>query len=188
MIDHFKAIVVGIRNTSPKRKSQTKIHTPLRVADIGTGSGALGITAALEAPEAIVDLIDIDKNCLDCAKSNVDLFTLPCHVLLSDLLSETVDTYDIVLANLPYVPDTLTLNQAAMNEPKLAIFGGPDGLDVYRRLFKMMSVRKNHPLYFLTESFPSQHRQLRTIAASSGFAEAVEDDFIQVFRRIQATA
>ena len=87
----------------------------------------------------------------------------------------------VLLCNLPYVPDKFQLNRAALNEPRLAIFGGPDGLDVYRNLFKQCTDLKLVPGYVLTESMPPQHKQLIDIAQVAGFRLLKADDFIQLF-------
>ncbi len=153
----------------------------MAIADVGTGSGALGITAKLELPSNPVDLIDIDPSALKVAKSNVDLFTIPVSLIESDLLANAPNTYDILLANLPYVPDEYHINEAAGFEPRLAIFGGPDGLDVYRRLFDQLKMAVNKPLYLLTESLPPQHHTLQQIALVNNYRLIDETDFIQVF-------
>lgn len=153
----------------------------IRLADVGTGSGALGITAQLELPELSVDLLEIDEEALNVAKSNVDKFTLSINTIRSDLLGDSDENYDILLCNLPYVPDDFRINQAAAREPKIAIFGGPDGLDIYKRLFKQIQKNHDRPLYILSESLPPQHEALISIAKSAGYRQAKTDDFIQVF-------
>ncbi len=153
----------------------------LRIADVGTGSGALGITAALELPDAQVDLLEIEPKSIQVAKMNVDKFTLNISVITSDLLAQSTKGYDVLLCNLPYVPDSYQINQAALREPRIAIFGGADGLDLYRRLFKQTSERLDQPLYILTEALPPQHAALSSLAERSGYKLQQVDDFIQVF-------
>jgi release factor glutamine methyltransferase len=152
-----------------------------RIADVGTGSGALGITAKLELPNTNVDLLEIDQQALKVAKSNVDKFTLNISLIRSDLLAQSGQDYDILLCNLPYVPDDFQINPAAMREPRLAIFGGPDGLDIYRRLFKQIRNLRKQPLYILTEALPPQQAELAAIAKSVGYDLQQADDFIQLF-------
>ncbi len=158
----------------------------LKIADVGTGSGALGITAKLEFPkdkQVSVDLLEIDPKALEIAKINVDKHTTSISVTESDLLSQSGKNYDVLLCNLPYVPDDHTVNKAALREPKIAIFGGPDGLDLYRRLFKQVQDLKKQPLFILTESLPPQHESLAAIAEQCGYEQDRADDFIQVFRK-----
>lgn len=155
------------------------------IGDIGTGSGALGITAKLELPEAQVELIDIDAKALQIAKMNVDKFTLPVKVIKSNLLAQTTQKYDVLLCNLPYVPDDFKINTAASHEPRLAIFGGPDGLDLYRQLLDQIKIGSNRPLYLLFEALPLQHSNLETLAQSVGYTATKKNDFILVLKRTQ---
>ena len=166
-------------------KIVTKSFTQPKIIDIGTGSGALGITAKLELKNAQVYLSDIDDNCLNNAKINVDFFTLPIEVIKSDLLSSLDRQADILLCNLPYVPDDYEINTAATHEPKHAIFGGKDGLDLYRKLFKQAKNGHNEVLYILCESLPRQHQALTEIASKNDFKLVKENDFIQVFKRVK---
>lgn len=173
----------------PRPESETMIElllklplpTSLHIADVGTGSGALGITAKLELPKARVDLLEIDDVAMEVAKMNVIKFTTDITTTHSDLLAQAPHTYEILLCNLPYVPDGHTINQAAMHEPKIAIFGGPDGLNIYRRLFDQVKVSSVKPLFILTESLPPQHKTLAGIAKAAGYSMRVTDDFIQCF-------
>lgn len=175
----------------PRPESETMIEllknlpampSEVLIADVGTGSGALGITAKLELNSASVDLIDVEQAALKVAKMNVDKFTLNISVYISDLLSAYNADADVLLCNLPYVPDDFEINLAASHEPGIAIFGGADGLDLYRKLFDQLDKRNSKPLYILSESLPPQHKQLQQIALNSGYNLYLEDDFIQVFR------
>jgi release factor glutamine methyltransferase len=151
------------------------------IADIGTGSGALGITAALELHNHNVDLYDIDAGALAVAKHNCELHELHLKVAKRDLLRYSHKPYDAIMANLPYVPNNWRINEAAAMEPRIAIFGGKDGLDVYRRLFEQLSRFSWRPKYILTESLPPQHAKLQVIGLSNGFRILKSHDFIQVF-------
>lgn len=162
-----------------------KLPEILRIADVGTGSGALGITAKLELPNAQVDLVEIDEKALTIAKINVDKFTLEIGLRHSDLLKDLDTDHDILLCNLPYVPDNYPINKAAQREPKLAIFGGPDGLAIYRKLFDQIVARQHRPLFILTESLPQQHASLRLIAEPHGYRQCHVADFIQAFQPIE---
>lgn len=158
------------------------------IIDVGTGSGALALTAKLEMPDAHVIAIDIDKRCLEVATRNATIHDENITFVQSDLLSKfpTITNYlsVIILANLPYVPDDYQINDAALQEPRLAIFGGRDGLDVYRRMFSQLSEYTDIEITVLTESLPFQHAVLQNIARADGFTQVTEEDFIQVFRRL----
>jgi release factor glutamine methyltransferase len=180
---------VSKRVLEPRPESETMIELlkslPLpakpALADIGTGTGCLGITAALELTRAEVDLYDIDSSCLAIAKHNCSLHELKLNVRKRDLLNRPLRRYDVILANLPYVPDHWHINPAAGHEPRLAIFGGKDGLDHYRRLFEQIKTLGWTHLYVLTEALPPQHEELALVAQRAGFKQSDSQDFIQVF-------
>lgn len=151
------------------------------IADIGTGSGALGITAALELHNHNVDLYDIDASCLAVARHNCASHELHLHCHKRDLLNRAVRPYDVILANLPYVPINFMVNQSAAMEPRIAINGGSDGLDVYRRFFDQLKDLPRQPKYILTESLPPQHQKLAKIAKKTGYKSCKSQDFIQLF-------
>lgn len=154
------------------------------IADVGAGSGAIGITVALEIPNCKVEMLEIDKKAAKVAKKNVDLFTLNINVIVSDLLSKSTTTFDVLLCNLPYVPDDYQINLAALHEPKIAIFGGPDGLDIYRKLFDQLKLQNQRPLLILTESLPTQHDILKEIAKKAGYDQLNKIDFVQAFIKV----
>ena len=121
-------------------------RSPRRILDLCTGSGCLGILAALRHPRARVDLVDLSSDALRVAKRNVALHRVGRRVQvwrgdLFDALPER--RYDLVVTNPPYV------NAAAMRrlpaeyrrEPKLALAGGRDGLDLVHRILEDAGAR-----------------------------------------------
>lgn len=173
MIDLLKTIVAN---------RQSPIAS-LRIADVGTGSGCLGITAALELNTQHVDLFDIDASALAVAKHNAVMHELHLRAEKRDLLRNSHTEYDAVLANLPYSPSHWQLHPSILMEPRIAFLGGKDGLDIYRRLFSQVQGFKHPPHYIFTESMPPQHEQLAKIAAACGYKLVKLQDFIQVFMR-----
>lgn len=158
----------------------------LQVMDIGTGSGALIISAKLECPSISAIAIDIDKNCLNLARKNAAKYKQNILFIKSDLIQAIPATKwsnkpVIILANLPYVPDDWQLNLSATKEPRLAIFGGKDGLELYTRLFKQLSGLSHPPRWVITEALPPKHKDLKEIAANSGYELKTTNDFVQVF-------
>lgn len=161
-----------------------KLPDPPYIVDVGTGSGTLGITAKLELPSALVDLVEIDQSALEVAQRNAQKLGAEVECIQSDLL-QSIDTFcDVILANLPYVPDGFLINRAAKNEPRLALFGGKDGLGLYRRMFAQLKEWPRKPTVILAESLPEQHASLSNIANAAGFKLVKTDDFIQQFTSI----
>lgn len=158
----------------------TAIKNP-KIADIGTGSGCIGITAKLEIPGSQVDLYDISDKALKVAEQNAQNLSANVHIKLGNLLETITSQYDIILANLPYVPNNFPINLAATHEPKLALFAGMDGLRDYETFWRQAARLTHKPQFILTEAFPSQHHALATMARNSGFVLEDVQDFIQFF-------
>jgi release factor glutamine methyltransferase len=158
----------------------------ISIADVGTGTGCLGITAALELSNSTIDLYDIDAAALLVAQHNAQLYTMPARYYEEDLLSEARRReYDVILANLPYVSDEYTINQSAKFEPKLALFSGLDGLDDYRIFWSQLGNFETKPRHVITESEPAtQHRALVALASKIGFKIQRTRGFIQLFSLI----
>ncbi len=115
-----------------------------RIADVGTGSGAVAVTLALELPAATVSATDISPQALDVAAANVDQYGVAERVVLlaGDLLDLVPAGIDIIVANLPYVATAdLSLTGPVSREPRLALDGGDDGLDHVRRLCRQVKER-----------------------------------------------
>jgi len=116
------------------------------VADIGTGSGAIAVSIALNVPDASILATDISQDALQVAQRNARKFNVDDRVdfVQCDLLParpEVITTgqhMDLICANLPYIP-TETLHKLPIygREPTLALDGGEDGLDLFRRLIKL---------------------------------------------------
>ncbi|HUC89458.1 MAG TPA: HemK/PrmC family methyltransferase [Patescibacteria group bacterium] len=154
-----------------------------RIVDVGTGSGCIGITAALETG-ANVGLYDIDSQALDVARRNAETFGVVIQSGLSDLLDNVPpDSYDAILANLPYVPENYPINEAAGHEPRLAIFAGKDGLELYRRLWSQVIRSPSKPPLVLTESLLLQHSKMVELARDAGYELSRSKGLIQQFER-----
>src|SRR3989344_785945 len=165
-------------------KSQKLKTKNLVVADVGTGSGALAITASLELKGTQVVATDIDPKCLEIARHNATNHKTDIKFYEGDLLHplSAIGCWPtVILANLPYVPARHQINRAARHEPDVAIFGGGDGLALYRKLFLQLSFSHAKPRYVLIESLPFQHAGLQLIAKSAGFKLHRHQDLIQVF-------
>jgi release factor glutamine methyltransferase len=107
-----------------------------RVLDLGCGSGVLGLSLAAARPRWHVTLADISPEALELTRENAAKLELPnVSFVESDLFSALDGPFDLIAANLPYVPETerATLTKEVQHDPDLALFGGPDGLDVIRR-------------------------------------------------------
>ena len=106
-----------------------------RVADVGTGSGAIAVTLAVQKPEIEVWAVDQSADAVALARENArrNGVTDRVHVVQGDLLEPVPSPVDVVVANLPYLPDSLH-DARYDTEPHEAVYAPGDGLDPYRRL------------------------------------------------------
>jgi release factor glutamine methyltransferase len=128
---------------TPRPATEMLVHRALewigdgrrRVADVGTGSGVIGVTLALRRPESEVWATDVSTEAVELARRNAEQHGVAdrVHVLQGDLLEPVPVPVDVVVANLPYLPDTLH-DPRYDSEPPVAVYAPGDGLDPYRRL------------------------------------------------------
>jgi release factor glutamine methyltransferase len=124
----------------PRPETEHLIETALRspahsILDIGTGSGAIAITLALETKSRVI-ATDISQTALRIAKENARHLEADVDFLTADLAAPLqTNSFDLVVSNPPYVPIADSLpREVREHEPSVALYGGPDGLDIYRRL------------------------------------------------------
>jgi release factor glutamine methyltransferase len=108
------------------------------VADIGTGSGAIAVALALHLPAAQIYAIDISSEALALAQQNVNRYGLAERVRLlqGDLLNPLAAPVDLIVGNLPYTILSEIDEGVRRYEPHQALDGGPDGLELYRRMLQ----------------------------------------------------
>lgn len=105
--------------------------------DLCTGSGAIAVTLKHECPHASVTAADLSFDALKVAASNAQLHQTDVRFVQGDLWQPVEnERFDLILSNPPYIPtlDCDTLQQEVMQEPRMALDGGSDGLDFYRRI------------------------------------------------------
>jgi release factor glutamine methyltransferase len=111
---------------------------PVRIADVGTGSGALAITLAKVRAGAAVFAVDVSPGALEVARGNAERLGAAVTFVEGDLGAPLAAhaPFTLIVANLPYIPTAEITSLAAdvRGEPALALDGGADGLDLVRRL------------------------------------------------------
>lgn len=114
----------------------------LKIIDLGTGSGCIGITLKKKLPTSQVTLVDISKEALTVALENAKQLEADITCLESDFWEKVPGKYHIVISNPPYLKqDEEVENIVVQNEPHLALYAGEDGLDCYQ---KILSEIKEH--------------------------------------------
>lgn len=115
-------------------------YKQIRLCDVGTGSGAIAITLALEEPRLKVIATDISPKALSVAKKNAQRLKVDIEFREGDMLEPLLknqEKVDIFVSNPPYIPDHQEIEAMVKdNEPHVALFGGNDGLYFYRKIFK----------------------------------------------------
>ena len=112
----------------------------LRIADIGTGTGAIALSVIHYTEGACADVVDISPAAVAVARENAEKLGLTerLDVHVGDLLAPLAGrSYDMILSNPPYIPSAdiaELMPEVCRYEPHLALDGGADGLDIYRRL------------------------------------------------------
>ena len=108
-----------------------------RILDLCCGSGAIGLTLKAERPGASVTLSDVSEDALNVAAVNAVRLSLDVSFRRTDLLEGfEPSSFDLIVSNPPYIPseDCDRLQPEVLREPRLALDGGPDGFDLYRKI------------------------------------------------------
>ncbi len=127
-----------------------KLQGAVSVVDLGSGSGALALAIATEAPRTHVIAVEKSADAIHWLKENVSFIDEKVRILESDVATALEGVKcDVVIANPPYIPDSEVLpKDVATHEPAVALFGGPDGMRV-PRLFISAAARLLKPGGFL---------------------------------------
>ena len=140
---HRIVLKTDARALMPRPETETLVEVALAalpqggaLLDLGTGAGGIAIAVKHERPDAAVTGVDLSPDALALARENADRVGVDVELLASDLTAAVRGrAFDVIAANLPYVPDgdPRTEEGVVRHEPHLALWGGPDGMDVIRR-------------------------------------------------------
>ncbi len=157
-----------------------------RILDMGCGSGVLGLTLAAERSGWEVTLADVSPEALALARENAARLEISnASFLDSDLFSAIDGTFDGIVANLPYVPETerATMAREVLHDPALALFSGADGLDLIRHFIPEAFQRLNPGGWLALEIGHDQASQVAGVLQASSFtAIEVKTDLSGVAR------
>ena len=143
-----------------------------QVLDMGCGSGVLGLSLAAARPGWDLTLADVSPDALSLARENAAALEIPnARFLHSDLFAAIDGQFDGIAANLPYVPESerATISREVMHDPALALFSGPDGLDLIRRFIPEAFHRLKPGGWLVLEIGHDQASQVSEILQASAF-------------------
>ena len=142
----------------------------VKIADVGTGCGAIAVAIASSLPHAAIYATDISGDALKVADANRRRLGIEGRVQLvrTDLLLGIRGTLDVIVSNPPYIPteQLSSLAREVQAEPRVALDGGPDGLTVIRRMLAQAAERVNRGGLVLTEIAPEQLDRVMAEAAT----------------------
>ncbi|GAB2721613.1 peptide chain release factor N(5)-glutamine methyltransferase [Paenibacillus thermoaerophilus] len=171
-------------------------NAPLSAADIGTGSGAIAVTLAAERPDWRVTAVDLSADALAVARLNAERMGVAGRIewLRGDLLGpleQAGRVPDVLVSNPPYIEsavvDTLA-EEVRAYEPRLALDGGADGLDCYRRMAESMSRWPRTPTLVGFEVGAGQARAVAELLERAGAWRRIEivADYAGIGRHVVA--
>jgi release factor glutamine methyltransferase len=163
--------------------SSNNYHQPtIKLVDVGTGSGCLGITAKLEFPKLDVTLTDISIKALDIARQNSDILSANVKIIQSDLLQNYPTKPNIIIANLPYVDQAWDRSPETIYEPSLALFAADHGRSIIYKLIDQASKSLVRDGFLIVEADPNQHNSLIEYATKNSFTLTNQLGYIITFR------
>ena len=164
----------------------TDYHLPttkLKLVDVGTGSGCLGITAKLEFPRLDVTLTDISDDALKVATKNAKKLSASVAIIKSDLLQNYSAKSDIIIANLPYVDQAWGRSPETNHEPAMALFADNHGQLIIEELITQASNSLSPGGHMIIEADPVQHSSLIEFAKKQSFTITNKLGYIIAFEQ-----
>jgi len=156
---------------------------PIHILDLCTGSGCIAIALTKMLPDCKIVASDISEEALALAKLNASKLDAGRNIefVSSDLFSKIRGRYDIIVSNPPYIAgfEFETLQKEVLMEPRLALYGGEDGLDFYRRIIQEAPRYLNSGGYLVFEMGFGQAGEIKEIVDGAGAFKVtdIEKDF-----------
>ena len=125
--------------------SKTYLKEPLKILDIGTGSGAIAITLKKKLNSS-VDALDISREALKIAEENANENNVNINFIHSNMLEKVKNKYDIIISNPPYISyDEIVEDIVKNNEPHIALYADNNGIEFYEKILKEVNNYINKP-------------------------------------------
>lgn len=177
--------LIELLNTALPKNQSLLNDQPLRLVDVGTGSGILGITAKLEHPELDVTLTDVSRHALKVATDNAESFNTSVTSLHSNLLASYPFIADIIIANLPYVDAEWERSPETEHEPANALFAEKNGLSLIFELLTQTRSKLANGGKLILEADPVQHPAITKEAIKNGLVHIETIEYGMLFEKLK---
>lgn len=161
-----------------------------RILDVCCGSGCIGLTLKAELPDAFIVLTDISSEALEVCRENASRLGVSAIFHCGDLLEDLpFPPFDLIVSNPPYIPcgECATLQPEVRMEPLLALDGGPDGLNYYRRLISQAPAFLSAGGTILVEMGENEAAAIDSLLRNNGFSSIhIRQDLSGTERMISA--
>jgi release factor glutamine methyltransferase len=146
---------------------------PGRVLDMGAGGGCIGLSLAKAWPESEITLADISEDALELARLNAQRLGVQPKFIRSDLFEKVSGRFDIIVANLPYIPwaERGSLQREVLRDPAGALFGGATGLEIVGRFIPESPIHLADRGILALELHHDQAVRVKELLQREGFAD-----------------
>lgn len=151
-----------------------EIAAPLtapRIADLGTGSGAIALALRAQRPDALVTAIDKSPEALEVARHNAAHLGLPIRLRQGDWLQGLSERFDLIVSNPPYIAEGDPHLPALGHEPRMALTSGADGLEAIRSIIAQAPAHLPPGGWLLLEHGHDQAAVVRALLSAQGFTQ-----------------
>lgn len=181
----------------PETEELVELVTPLfdrkaslSFLDMCTGSGCIALALAAKFPKAQILAVDKSEKALQIAQENVQKFRRQeqVHLLQSDVWENVHGTFDLIISNPPYIPSEIvdTLTREVLCEPRLALDGGADGLDIVREICNAADTYLNPGGWLAMELCQGQAAAVARGLTEIGWKATVKKDIVGIERFVLA--
>jgi release factor glutamine methyltransferase len=171
-------VIDMIKGAGDRGSGIGKNECEMNILDMGTGSGNIAISLTKNIPECRIVASDVSQEALDVAKMNADRMGVSDRVdfVKSDLFCDIKGLFDMIVSNPPYIsrPEIRTLAKEVLMEPKVALDGGNDGLDFYRKIISSGIKYLKPGGYFVFEIGFGQRKEICDLIEKDGILKVVK--------------
>lgn len=177
-------VLIDLLDEALPKNERLIAERPLRLVDVGTGSGSLGITAKLTHPDLEVTLLDTSRHALNVAEENAKSLGAEVQLIQSDLLASYPFVADVIIANLPYVDPDWERSPETDHEPASALFAANHGLALIFELLVQTKEKLAIGGKLILEADPEQHKAIIKEAAIYGFVLHEQREYGLLFDKL----